>query len=215
MKKTIFVALIAALCSKAQSQNVRVGIFAGTSIANMHSKVDGESDNGNSKAGVLAGLMLDVPLESQFSFQPRLQFVQKGTKDEQTDGGITEKATLNINYIEIPLNFLYQPKGTKGFFIGAGPSVGIGISGKAKYTYSGSTISGDLHFGNTDEDDIRRLDVGANFITGICLKNGITFSANFNQGLNNLFPGGASDGTLTNHYFGIQLGYFFNPKGKK
>lgn len=215
MKKAIFLAVITALCCKAESQSPRIGIFAGPSFANMHSKVDGETDNGKSKIGVMAGVVVDVPLSSQFSFQPGLQFVQKGTKDEQTNGGITEKVKLGINYIEMPLNFLYHPKGAKGFFIGAGPTVGIGISGKAKYDAAGTSLSSDIKFGNNiDNDDIRRLDAGANFITGYCFENGISISANFNQGLNNLFPGGSNDGTLKNHYFGIQLGYFFKQKAK-
>lgn len=215
MKKTIFILLIAALCRNAEAQNARIGIAAGFSIANMHSKVDGETDNGNSKIGILAGFVADLPLSGQFSFQPRLQFVQKGTKDEQTSGGVTEKAQLGINYLELPLNFLYHLKRANGFFIGAGPSVGIGISGKAKYTYSGTSLSSDIKFGNSDEDDIRRMDLGANFTTGICFQNGIFLSANYNQGLNNLLPGGSGDGTIKNHYFGIQLGYFLNGKKSK
>lgn len=215
MKKTILVVLIAASCWKAEAQNARIGIAAGLSIANMHSKVDGESDNGNSKIGILAGFVADVPLSDRFSFQPQLQFVQKGTKDEQTFNGVTEKAKLGINYLEVPLNFLYHPKKANGFFIGVGPSIGIGIFGKAKYTYSGTSLSSNIKFGNSDEDDIRRMDLGANFTTGICFQNGVFLSANFNQDLNNLFPGGSSDGTMKNHYFGFQLGYFLNGKAKK
>ncbi|MBS1621822.1 MAG: PorT family protein [Bacteroidetes bacterium] len=213
MKKTIISVIIAALCFKAQSQNTSLGVFAGVSIANMHSKVDGETDNGKSKIGVLAGLVLDIPIDEQFSFQPGLQFVQKGTKEEETSGGFTEKVKLGINYFEIPLNFLYHPKKGNGFFIGAGPSVGIGISGKGTYSYDDASISSDLQFGNTDDDDIRRLDMGANFITGITFQNGLSLSANYTQGLSNIFPGGSSDGTLKNRYFGIRLGYFI--KGNK
>jgi hypothetical protein len=209
MKKIFFLAAIFALCFQAQSQKTRIGFTGGVSIANMHSKVDGESDNGKSRVGLLAGVLIDVPLNSQFSFQPGLQFVQKGTKDEQTYGGVTEKVKLNINYVELPLNFLYNAKSNSGnFFIGAGPYIAMGISGKWKYDDGPDSYSENVKFGSSDEDDIKGMDIGANFTTGFCFPNGLFIAANYNMGLSNLFPGGSSDDTLKNRYFGIRLGYF-------
>ena len=212
MKKTLLIAIIVVCCCKAQSQIPRIGFTAGASIANMHSKVDGESDNGSSKIGILAGFVIDVPLNDQFSFQPGLQLVQKGTKEEQTVGGSTEKVKLNINYIELPFNFLYHAKKSGGFFIGAGPSLGFGVSGKWKYTAPGTSLKQDVQFGNDDNADIKRMDFGANFITGVCFRSGVSIGANYNLGLSNLMPGGSSNGTLKSGYFGIRLGYFLSGK---
>jgi hypothetical protein len=216
MKKILLLAAISALCFQAQSQNARFGFTAGAAFANMHSKVDGESDNGNSKTGILAGILVDIPLSSQFSFQPGLQLVQKGTKDEQTDGSGTEKVKLNINYVEVPLNFLYNAKSNTGnFFIGGGPSIGFGISGKWKYDAPGTSLKQDVKFGSNDDADFKRMDMGANFTTGFCFPNGLFIAANYNMGFSNLFPGGSSDGTLKSSYFGIRLGCLLKGNNKK
>ncbi|MFI5133150.1 MAG: porin family protein [Chitinophagales bacterium] len=216
MKKTLYLAAIFAFCLQAQSQNARIGFTAGASFANFHSKANGSSDNGNSKIGLLAGMLVDVPLSSQFSFQPGLQLVQKGTKDEQTSGGSTEKVKLNINYVELPLNFLYNAKSNAGnFFIGAGPSVAFGISGKWKYDAPGTSLTQNVKFGNSDQDDIKSMDVGANFTTGFCFPDGLFIAADYNMGISNLAPGGSANGTLKSHYFGIRLGCLLKGNNKK
>lgn len=199
-----------------QAQNTRIGFTAGASFANYNAKSGGESDNGNSKPGLTAGVLADIPLSKNFSFQPALNFVQKGTKDEQTFGGITEKVSLVTNQIEVPLNFLFNATGNTGnFFIGAGPSLAFGLSGKWKFEDDVNSLTEDVNFGNSDEDDIKGLDIGANFLAGYCFPNGLMFSANYNAGLNNLVPGNSGSGTLKSHYFGIKVGWLLKGKEKK
>ncbi len=195
----------------------RIGFTGGFSFANYKAKVDGESDNGNSKTGITAGLLLDLSLSDHISFQPALNFVQKGTKDEQTLSGITEKVRLTTNHLEVPLNILYNTNGDAGnFFIGGGPSLAFGVSGKWKYEDNTSSVTEDVKFGsNQDEDDMKGLDLGANFLAGYCFPNGLFVSANYNLGLSNLFPGGSSDGTLKSNYFGVRLGYLLKGKEKE
>lgn len=198
-----------------QTQNTRLGFTAGSVFANYNSKVDGESDNGNSKTGITAGVLVDIPAGKHFSFQPAVNFIQKGSKDEQTSGGVTETVSVNINSIEVPLNFLYNAGSNSGsFFIGAGPSFAFALSGKFKYSDGSNSVSEDIKFGNGDDDDIKGMDLGANFLAGYNFKNGLLFSVNYNAGLANLSPGSSSDETLKSHYFGIKLGYFLKGKGK-
>jgi Outer membrane protein beta-barrel domain len=194
------------------AQMARFGFSAGTTFANYTAKDDGENDNGKSITGIIAGVLVDIPAGNHFSFQPAVNFVQKGTKDQQG----TEKIKLTVNAIEVPLNFVYNAPGNKGnFFIGAGPSIAFAISGKGKYDDGTNSVSVDLHFGTGDDDIMKGLDVGANFITGFQFQSGLLFSVNYNAGLNNLSTGGSADGTLKSHYFGIKLGYLLNSKGKK
>ena len=216
MKKLFFLTVIfVASHFIGYAQTTRFGFTAGAAFANYHSKVDGETDNGNSKTGITAGILVDIPAGKHFSFQPAVNFVQKGTKDEQTIGGITEKVKLNVNCIEVPLNFLYNAGGSTGnLFIGAGPSLAFALSGKGKYDDGTNSITQDLKFGNSDDDDMKGLELGANFLTGYSSKSGLLFSVNYNAGLSNLIPG-SSDGTVKSHYFGIKLGYLLNSKGKK
>jgi len=123
MKKLfILTAIFFAVHFAGRAQNTRFGFTAGTAIANYHSNGTDPGDNGNSKIGLTGGLLIDIPIGKTFSFQPAVNFVQKGTKDEQTMGGVTEKVSLNVNSIEVPMNLLFNSHGNSGnFFIGAGP----------------------------------------------------------------------------------------------
>jgi hypothetical protein len=201
----LFIAHQKAICQKA-----RLGIGAGVTLANMYSNADGEKDNGDSKIGLTIGVFTDIPLSSHMSFQPALNFLQKGTKDN--DDGI--KAKVNLNYLELPLNFLYNSNSTAGnFFIGGGPSFAYGISGKTTITFQGEKESAKVNFGSDPSDDLRRLDMGVNFMTGYCLKSGFRVALNYNHGLSNLNPGGNDEGKLRSSYFG--LGIAFLPGHKK
>lgn len=215
MKKTLLILIgLTSTSLFSEAQNTRFGFTGGVVFANYNSKMDGEKDNANSRIGITGGVLVDIPFGEHFSIQPALNFVQKGIKDEQTFGGVTEKTSLNINCIEVPLNFLFNASGNTGnFFIGAGPSFAIGISGKVKYDDGTNSLSEDLKFGNSDDADIKSLDLGANFITGYCFPNGLMLAVNYNRGLSNLLPGTAADnGTLKSNYFGIKLGFILNKK---
>ena len=63
-----------------------------------------------------------------FSFQPAINFVEKGGKGKNASFTYDYK----FSYLEVPLNFLYYFKGkTTHFFFGAGPWFAAGIGGKA------------------------------------------------------------------------------------
>lgn len=196
------------------AQNARIGFTAGAVFANLTGKVDGVSESGKSKAGITAGILVDIPVGKNFSFQPALNFVQKGTMDEETFMGVTEKTKIIMNAIELPLIFLYNASSNTGnFFIGAGPSISFYASGKIKFDDGTDVTSVDIKFGsNVDEDDFKGMDFGANFLTGYRFPNGLQISGHYNAGLSNLFIGGSADGTLKSHYFGIKLGFLLNGK---
>ena len=204
MKKTIITLtafilfMYAANCQKAQ-----FGFTAGSTLANYKIKDGSEDQSGNSKAGFTAGVIVNLPAGKNFMIQPGVHWVGKGSKDEQ-DG---HTASLTINSIEIPVNFVYTSNG--GFFIGAGPSASFAVSGKAKL----DDVSADMHFGNSSDDDMKGFDFGANVVTGYQSPKGLMIAANFNQGFSNLVPGDAGSSSIKSHYFGIRLGYVL--KGKK
>jgi hypothetical protein len=187
----------------ATAQKAQIGFTAGSTLANYKIKDGSDDQSGNSKAGFTAGVIVNLPAGKNFMIQPGVNWVGKGSKDEE-DG---HTGSITVNSIEIPVNFLY--KSTGGFFIGAGPSASFAVSGKAKF----DDVSADLHFGNSNDDDLKGFDFGANFVTGYQSPGGFMVAANFNQGLSNLVPGDAGEGSIKSHYFGIRLGYVL--KGKK
>jgi len=216
MKNLILILIICvAFYFTGNAQSVRFGINAGAAFANYTTTIDGTKANDQTKTGFAAGILVDIPLGTGFSFQPGLNFVQKGTKEKDSDGSNTLNASLNVNHIEVPLNLVYNTGGGNGgFFIGAGPSIAYGLSGDWKVTDGTESYSEKIKFGSTESDDLRRLDMGANFLAGYRLNNGLTLSANYNLGLSNLIPV-SDDGSIKSHYFGIKLGFLFGRTGKK
>ena len=138
-------------------QKIDFGITAGGSFANVHVKLGPTSVTSDNKAGITAGVFAEMALSGKFSFQPALNFVQKGYNQKMPEIDFKDKLTLNC--LELPLNFLFKPEMKKiQFFAGAGPSIAYAISGKEKETENGNTQTYTYKFGNNpDEDDMRPL----------------------------------------------------------
>ena len=210
MKKNLFTTFVAifAMHFLGFSQQPKFGITAGIALANMYAKSDNGSDHGKTKIGLIVGVLGDIPIAAHLSFQPALNFVQKGTKD-QTEN-VDEKAKINVNYLELPLHILYNTNHKAGnFFAGAGPSFAFALSGKTTVSSGGIEVSDKIKFGNSSDDDLKRFDFGIDFITGYQLSNGFMLAVNYNLGLSNLIPGDTGGSSFKNRYFGIRLGYFF------
>ncbi|MFT3747669.1 MAG: porin family protein [Agriterribacter sp.] len=209
-----FIVVYCTLSATVFCQKTSFGITGGVSLANMRIKAESIAVSADSKIGFTAGIFVNVALSENFSFQPALNYVQKGAKSEIKDMNYESK--LMLNYIELPLNFLYKPEMQKlRFFVGAGPSIAYALSGKEKEKDNGVNTTYTYKFGNNpDEHDLRALDFGANFLTGIETPGGFLIALNYNMGLSNLLPGGSSDdGTIKSNYFGFKVGYKL--KGKK
>jgi hypothetical protein len=210
MKKTITALMASILFAfTASSQTTEFGFTGGATISNYKAVADGDDESGNSKAGFTIGAIVNIAAGSNFVIQPGLHWTQKGTKDEETVGGSTYKVSLTNNCIEIPVNFLYTQG---GFFAGAGPSLSFSVSGKWKYEFDSDKTTESANFGNTDNDDMKSLDLGANILAGYRAPGGLLIMVNFNQGFSNLVPGETSGSKLKSHYFGVRLGYLLKAK---
>ena len=203
---TTLLMLMILLTSHSLSAQTKIGLTAGASFANLKAKAESISITSDLKPGITAGLFIDVPLSSNFSFQPALNFVQKGGSFK--DDFETGKTTLN--YLEVPLNFIYNTGTAEGFFIGAGPAMAYGFSGKEK---SGSEAT-KIKFGSGDEE-LKAFEFSANAIAGYRFAKGFMISANYNLGLTSLANADSEDGTLKNSYFAIKIGCLFNQSKSK
>jgi|ADGO01.1.fsa_nt_gi hypothetical protein len=79
-----------------------------------------------------AGLMGDVVINKIFSLQPSVLFSGKGAKYNASKSPAFT-ATARPYYIEIPINFVAKypfPPKSYNFFLGAGPYIAFGVSGK-------------------------------------------------------------------------------------
>ena len=211
MKKIIICAFVAVffMASVVNAQQARFGFSGGTVLSRINTKVDNQKDNSDSRLGFTLGVMGDVPLGGQFSFQPALNFLQKGGKETQEIGGTKETYTVILNYLEVPFNFVFRSKGEKGHFIaGLGPVLSYGISGKAKYSANGQTNSETLHFG--DNSGIKAFEFGGNIQAGYESSNGILVTLGYNTSLSNLSSN--SQSSFKNNYFGLRIGYLLSRK---
>ncbi len=211
MKSTsIMLMLMILLISQFLSAQTTIGLTGGATFANVKVSQGGISASPKSRTGFTAGLFVDAPLSLGFSFQPALNFVQKGYTIKDEMSSTTEK--VSFNYIEVPLNFIYSIKKNEGFFVGAGPSIAYGISGEDKTKY-GAGMPDDnqkVKFGS-GESEVKPFDFGANALAGYKFKGGFMVSGNYTLGLSKINNPSAGDmgGTIKNRYFGVKIGYVF------
>lgn len=240
MKK---VTLIAAVVLAAMGVNAQTG-FGFQVGANM-SKIKSEEtypgepkyeSDYDSKFGLIAGVVAEVPITTSFMFRPELNFIQKGAEVNEvineSSGGFSlnqkTEGDVRLNFIELPLNFVYStPAGAGQFFIGVGPSIGFGISGKydLKSTETldvpGSppvvTVenqNGDVKFDGEKRSDLspddrdihfKSFDFGANALAGYKFANGLYLNLGYTKGFSNLNPNQYESAKTSG--FQIKLGF--------
>ena len=176
----------------------QIGVQVGATLATLSAKDFDDVDKGT-KFGFTLGLFNNVPLTDNITFRPGLNFTQKGGQFKES----SEKASFTFNYLELPLDFIYNSEG--GFFVGLGPQLGYGLSGKLKYTIAGTDTEEDLDFGSDEgKDHFKAFEFAGNVLAGYELSNGIFISLNYNIGFSDISFD--SDASVKNRYFGIRIG---------
>ena len=207
MKKACLIVCIALMIFQQNgfSQDVRVGVTGGLTISDISSPYN--EMNHSVKTGFVGGMIIDMPIGNNFSFQPQLNYVQKGNLFRED---ANQKIFYALRYAETLLNFTYtlNPTGKTNFYVGAGPSLSFNLpSKKVTKPKEGESNYVDVLFGKTIENDFKGFDYGVNIVGG--MRFGSTFLGVFyNMGLRNLNPREADD-DIKNRCFGIQLGYLF------
>jgi hypothetical protein len=206
MKKLFYLSILFSLLAKqGNCQKLGIGFHFGGTFANYKTKSDDLSLTSKTKPAFTIGAAFDVPVGSSMSFRPSLNYVQKGGHIKMT--GMEDK--LTINYLEVPLNIAYDLKTTTGkYFLGAGPSLSMGLSGKDKWSLDRESGSDKIKFG--PHDDFKRFEAGLNFLMGYQSKRGMSLAASYNTALSNSVS--SNDGfnsRFYNRYFAVRIGYMF------
>ena len=233
--KKLFVLLCvgASFVGNAQS---KFGIHAGAIAADMKETYDGESDlNLKSLISFRAGIHASFPLSPVVSIMPQLNFVCKGGRIDEaetldlfgTPYSYSAKGHIKMNFLELPVHFVYNQKMAKGntFFIGIGPSFSYGLSGEGKvsvYENDNGTIdeyteTADIKFDGKDNattsDDYahyKAFEFGLSMIAGYHFSQNFFVNLNFNQGLSNINPDKTDNGKTKTMYVGLGFGYYFS-----
>jgi hypothetical protein len=117
MKRIIQLLLLSVLPSLAFSQQFQGGLLGGI----VGSQVAGDLYSGYNKVGVIGGGYIALLLDTKFSLQLEMEYIQKGSRhnaDTDIPTDITYK--LNISYIEMPLLLRYQVTDKLGLEAGLG-----------------------------------------------------------------------------------------------
>ena len=226
--KRIYLLALAAIVSTAAFSQVKLGLQATGNLANVKLSMDGaELFKKKSNIGFGVGLVSEIDLGTSVSLRPSLNLLQKGGKlesafntDGSGDGELLPSVSVDnkFYYAELPVNLVYNVNLASGkLFFGAGPSVGLGLFGKAKVT---STNPFDPSEKETEEFDAfkkeedggaayKRLDFSANAIAGFQSKSGFYVNAGYSLGLNNMVDSEEDGGSMKNRGLQLTIGYFF------
>jgi hypothetical protein len=204
MKKLLLV-IVLFVSGGIVSAQTKFGVKIGYNAANVSTNEPDIKEDGKTLSGIGFGAFVDFAVSKNFSIQPQINYNRKGVAIGH--GGHTDKVQFNV--IDIPVNALYRTN--SGFFIGGGPNIGYNLSARLK-SEQDPTENFDFTFGK-GVDDVKRLDLGLNLLTGYEFKNGLFLSANYLAGLTNL-SNDASE-KWRNNLLNFSIGYTFGGSKKK
>lgn len=203
MKKLILSATAVLFTLGAFAQTpLNYGLKAGVNLPNYH--FENFNDSKSTTNFHVTGY-LDAPISSNFYIQPGVSLQGKGAKIAQV--GETE-FTQNTMWLEIPVNAVakFHTGDAGNFFIGAGPYLAFGLSGKNKVSSGDNNAEiGDFKFGKNESQ--KGIDAGVNFLAGYQLSSGLTIGAGYGLGLMDISPETNPFGKQNNRVLSFSLGF--------
>jgi outer membrane protein with beta-barrel domain len=195
--KRIFLCTLVVLCSFLSFSQSIFGIKGGLNLANQRLHVTGSGESaGRSGSNIVSfqvGGFADIPLSTNFAFNPELLLSGEGSNFSDDVTG--EPLKPRMYYLRVPLNLNYvsvMPGGAK-FFIGAGPDFGFGLFG--------NTTAGGESTKSFQDSLFKSFDFGVNFISGVQLTSGVRISINYYLGISSI-----ATSTFTNLVLGQSQG---------
>lgn len=228
MKKFILIAAIIAVSTTCFSQ-VKFGPQVTASLAS--ASID-PGDNTEFKktpeAAFGIGVLAEIPLTGSFSLRPSLNLLLKGVslkasgEDEGGFGSFDLDVTNKLYYAELPVLATWNiALSNSKLYFGAGPSLGVGLFGKSKATYSihfpGMPVMTETEnadaFKNEENEGagFKRVDLSANAVAGVQWNNGLYVNAGYLHGFSNLQKD--DDGSsYRNRSFQLTVGFLLGGK---
>lgn len=163
-----------------------------------------------SNLGFNFGILAEMPLLENITFQPGLLYYVKGGSESYKYNGLSDEYNLSMNYLHIPLNFLYKINlGIIKPYIMAGGYLSYAISGTIKETYNSKVTTKAIEF--KEHGDMLPFDGGLSIGAGVEFNN-LRLILNYDLGLVNYFtPPSTSQnfsGVQNNYVLALSLGYF-------
>jgi hypothetical protein len=240
----VLTAGLAGVATTAQAQTTfSIGPRLGLNMATVAtSGPDTRDVDAKNTFGAQVGVTANVGFGEHFAFQPSVLFAQKGFKTSESGtesfNGVTITYSGNtktaVNYLEVPLNFVYTTGGDQGFQVFAGPYLALGVGGKSTYDYTVKDNTGQFNTndsgsyvikfadkeeannnGNSNVNYVRRFDAGVNL--GLGYRQGpVQVQLGYGFGFGNLVPlesdGNDSGNKAQNRVLQLSANYFFSAK---
>ncbi|CAN5507215.1 porin family protein [soil metagenome] len=209
MKKLIFTLTLLTFTAFSFGQSVNFGIKAGINLSSLTRSGFGYEFGTGNLTGFHIGGIADFKFR-RFSIQPGLFFTTKGEKisglmPNLTGGSQPFTAKTTLDYIEVPVNFIYRiPVHHAAVYFGGGPYFAYGIS--ASYLLNGQSYPATFGTVYNKGLNFKNPDYGISFIAGVQLKNKFIIDAGYGLGLANLSYG---TGRLENRVISFSVGYLF------
>jgi hypothetical protein len=191
---------------------IRFGLKGGVNLSTLHLTEDdypsGLAPNTNMKTSGFGGVFVNIPLSTNFRLQPEVMFSSQGSKMKGGPLVISnqdESYEIDAQYINVPVMFQYQTNG--GFFVEAGPQLGILMKGEKDGPDDSG--SGDIDI----KDNMKTTDFSLAGGIGYLSRVGLGINARYIAGLSNVwnaddnnlqFPGKAKNSVVQ-----IGLAYHF------
>jgi len=192
----------------------RLGIKGGVNLAKMNAEgFSGSAEfDSKSKTSYNGGLFINIPVGTNFRFQPEVVYSSQGGRNSQLvqtpTGSFTSNYEMDLNYINVPL--MLQLQSTTGVFVELGPQFGYLINAKNKSNSNGAGSS------NTElniKDQLNKLDIAAAGGIGYLSRIGLGINARYNYGFTNVLDENNSNYVsgqkLRNRLYQIGLFYQF------
>jgi len=205
MKKLLIFTVIVlfGLTNVKAQEEVQFGVKGGVNFSTINSD---NFDSFESKTCMHFGVVAEIPISANFSFQPEILYSCQGAdySEDYSEFDITVKSTnatfegtVKLNYINLPLMAKFYV--SEGFSLEVGPQVGFLLSA----TDEGEGYDDDI------KEYIKGLDIGANVGLGYKLEGGLNFGARYTLGLTDGNDGFEEGGTYKNSVIQAYVGYFF------
>jgi hypothetical protein len=204
----LFTILFFISISNLSAQNFQFGAEAGPNLSGATVKDPGGDPKGTPLPGFQLGGFVEYALPSpSLSIGARLLFSYEGYDVDIYD----TKASIHVSFLKIPINLIYHAGKKSGtWFFGLGPFFNPAIGGH--YVSQGNKVT--IQFGNNgNNDQLKRVDIGADLMAGYRITDNIQVRAAFDFGLiNYLTPGSTTDASAHRLSLGITAVYLFGGK---
>lgn len=208
--------LFSPLCLQAQW---RLGPDLGLNLSNIRESQNSLYTPNSLQPGAKLGLLADDEFNDNFAFQLGAYFAMMGcyTAGSNTYSYgqtiIVPNTTTTINYVQVPVNFVYKAGlGSGRVFVGGGAYAAYALNGNIKQdgynigAYTANTTNTTIKFGN-DSANFKALDFGLQLVAGYELPRGLFFKAAYSYGFSNFSNNSAV--TLNNTCIYLGIGYLF------